>query len=141
MKIHASLEAFGTDTTRADLRVVPRSTTWRVSRAALFGLAGYAIMLLSILPPHVVWAMAGLVTGTTLTLVKFRERYTLDEMHAVCPHCGAPISAPTPSRLKRHTALTCDTCHRPSRLVVDFAALDAARRAGEKEVTHRREAP
>ncbi|MDT8368070.1 MAG: hypothetical protein RQ745_02595 [Longimicrobiales bacterium] len=127
MKTTASLEAFGADATPADLRLVPRSLGWRLTRAILFGLAGYAIMLLSILPPHAVWALAGLVTGTALTILKFRERYTLEEMRATCPHCGAPLSVTTPSRLKAETTTTCDVCHRSSRLVVDIDELDDAR--------------
>jgi hypothetical protein len=84
-------------------------------------------MLLAILPPHAIWAMAGLVAGTSFATLKFLERYTLESFEAVCPHCGAGVASDGRSRLKARSTVTCDACHRASELVVDVAALDAAR--------------
>ena len=121
------LRAFGADTSTADIEVTPRSLAWRVSRAVGFGIAGYAIMLLAILPPHALWAMAGLVTGTALAALKWLERYTLEAFEGTCPHCGAGVSSDGRSRLKARSTVTCDTCQRASELVIDVPALDAAR--------------
>jgi hypothetical protein len=123
----AELRAFGVDPETARITVTPRSARWRVSRAVGFGLAGYGVMLLAILPPHAVWAMAGLVAGTTFSTLKFLERYTLESFAGACPHCGAEVSSDGSTRLKARSTVTCDACHRASELVVDVPALDAAR--------------
>lgn len=127
MTTTAELRAFGADPATARIEVTPRSTGWRVSRAVGFGLAGYAVMLLSILPPHALWAMAGLVAGTTFATLKFMERYTLDSFEGHCPHCGAEIASDGSSRLKPRSTITCDACQRSSELVVDVSELDARR--------------
>ncbi len=127
MTTTAELRAFGADAATARIEVTPRSAGWRISRAVGFGIAGYAIMLLAILPPHALWAMAGLVAGTTFATLKFLERYTLESFEGTCPHCGADLSSDGRARLKARSTVTCDTCHRASELVVDVPALDAAR--------------
>ncbi len=124
MTTTARLEAFGAEPSSARIEVTPRSTGWRISRAVLFGLAGYAIMLLSILPPHAVWAMAGLVAGTTFAVLKFLERFTLESFRSSCPHCGAEVVSESSSRLKPRSTVTCDNCQRSSELVIDVDALD-----------------
>lgn len=127
MTTTAQLRAFGADPSTARIRVIPRSTGWRVGRAVLFGLAGYSIMVLAILPPHALWALAGLVAGTAFAVHKFLERYTLDAWEAACPHCGAAMSSEGSSRLNARKTVTCDACQRTSELVIDVSALDAER--------------
>lgn len=127
MTATAQLRAFGADPSTARIRVTPRSARWRLSRAMLFGLAGYSVMLLAILPPHALWALAGLVAGTAFATHKFLERYTLDAWEGVCPHCGEGMSSDGSSRLKERSTITCDACRRTSELVIDVPGLDAAR--------------
>jgi len=83
-------------------------------------------MLLAILPPHAVWAMAGLVAGTTFAVLKFLERYTLESYRGSCPHCGADVGTDSSTRLKARSTVTCDNCQRTSELVIDVDALDSA---------------
>jgi len=127
MQTQATLEAFGAEAAAVHLHVTPRSTAWRLSRAAGLGLAGYSITILSILPPHLLWALAGIVTGTTFAVRKYLERYTLESLEGHCPHCEADVSHERSSRLTDRSTLTCDSCHRSSELVVDIEELDARR--------------
>jgi len=123
MTTTARLEAFGAEPSTARIEVTPRTTGWRLSRALLFGLAGYSIMLLAILPPHAVWAMAGLVAGTTFAVLKFLERFTLESFESTCPHCGSDVGSTSSTRLKPRSTVTCDDCQRSSELVIDVDAL------------------
>jgi hypothetical protein len=121
----ATIKAFGAEPTRASLVLTARSTGWRVSRSVGFGLAGYSILILSILPPHALWALVGGVGGTWMAVNKWLERFTLERMSGTCPHCGAELTREKSGRLRPRVTITCDTCQRSSEMVVDLDALDS----------------
>jgi len=126
MEIQARLEAFGVDSARVTLEVMPRGVAWRVARAVGFGLPGLLLVGLSILPPHALWALSGLVL-VTVSVRKFSERYTVTRMDGRCPHCGAKLSDSSPTRLRLRSSVTCEGCQRSSELVIDPGALSAHR--------------
>lgn len=126
METTATIQAFGAEPTIATLTVTPRSTAWRLSRSIGFGLAGYSVLILSILPPHALWALVGAVGGTWFAVNKWLERYTLERMTGSCPHCGAPVGQEKASRLRPRVTITCDACQRSSELVIDIDSLPLA---------------
>lgn len=125
MQTQATLEAFGVAPSEVTLEVTPRTTAWRVSRLVGYGVPGGVLLLLSILPPHALWALSGLIMET-FAIRKYLENYTLERLSGVCPHCGSDVSHSSPARLKERSSLTCDTCQRSSELVVDMTPLEAS---------------
>lgn len=128
MQTQARLEAFGVEPAEVTLEVTRRSPGWRLGRAIGFGLPGLLLLGLSILPPHALWALSGLLM-VTFAIRKYLERFTLEQLTGRCPHCDADVSQNDASRLKARSSLTCDACQRSSELVVDMDALEASTRA------------
>lgn len=122
--VQGTFRVFGHDDTVAELEVLPRSTAWRGTRAGGFILAGVlAAPVVALLPPHVAWAMAAVLTGLFFGLRKWSERHTLMELTGPCPRCGSTIRIESPTRLRNPWTVTCDSCRHSATLTVDGATL------------------
>lgn len=122
--VTGTLSVFGHEDTEAHLRLLPRSTGWRATRAGAFTLGGVALApLVALVPPHAAWALASVGTGVALGIRKWKERFTLLRLRAPCPRCGQEIRRDSPARLRTPETVTCEACHHSASLVVDPEAL------------------
>lgn len=122
--VTGTLRVFGHDDTEARLAVIPRGTAWRATRAGGFILGGVlAAPVVALLPPHVAWAMAAVLTGLFLGLRKWAERHTLVELTGPCPRCGATIHIGSPTRLRNPWNVSCEACRHAATVTVDPDAL------------------
>ena len=118
--VPGTLRVFGHDDTVAELHVLPRGTAWRASRAGGFIIAGLlAAPVVALLPPHVAWAMAAVLTGLFFGLRKWGERHTLLELSGPCPRCGSTIRLGSPTRLRNPWNLSCESCRHAATLTVE----------------------
>lgn len=105
------IEAFGFTPTEAQLRVIPRSTSWRMTRAMLSAAIGLgAAPVVFILPPHVPWALGAAGLGIFFAVRFAREHQTLVSLTGTCPKCGAAVTQdrPAPVRFPHH--MSCPAC-------------------------------
>jgi hypothetical protein len=110
----AEIELFGFRPTAARVRVVHRSSGWRLGHAALYLLLCWgAILLVMWVPPHIPWALAAFLLGIFFAVKYIRERYTLLELDGTCPRCAAPVRQDQPGRLGLPHRLYCSNCHQP----------------------------
>ena len=117
--VSGTFQVFGHEDTRADLQVIPRGTGWRAARAGGFILGGLlAAPVVALLPPHVAWAMASVLTGLFFGLRKWSERHTLTELSGPCPRCGSSIRIDSPTRLRTPWSVSCEACHHAATLTV-----------------------
>ena len=106
------------------LKLLPRSTAWRASRAGILTAAGIlAAPVVFLLPPHAVWGMGSVITGLVLGGRKWAERYTLLELETQCPRCGHAVAVKGPTRFRNGSNLSCDGCHHSASLQVPESAL------------------
>jgi hypothetical protein len=117
--VSGTLQVFGHEDTTAELKVVPRGAGWRATRAGGFILGGLlAAPVVALLPPHVAWAMAAVLTGLFFGLRKWAERHTLMELSGPCPRCGATIHVGSATRLRNPWTVSCESCRHAATLTV-----------------------
>lgn len=105
------IEAFGYDATTADVRVIPRATSWRMTRALLSLVVGLgAAPLVFFVPPHVPWVLASVGLGGFFARRFALERRTLVSLQGTCPKCGKPVTVDKPVALRDPHELTCPHC-------------------------------
>jgi hypothetical protein len=117
--VSGTLQVFGHEDTTAELRVIPRGTAWRAARAGAFVLGGLVLApVVFILPPHVAWASAAVLTGVFLGYRKWLERHTLVELSGPCPRCGTTIRIESATRLRNPWSVSCEACRHSATLTV-----------------------
>lgn len=118
----ARLTLFGFSPTSADVEVVYRPRSWRVTRALLsIGIAVGFAPVAALLPPHFPWPIIVLGSGAYLAAKRWTERYTLRSLAGRCPKCGAEQPLDSPTKLKLPHTLTCAGCRHDLLLEVDVA--------------------
>jgi hypothetical protein len=116
------LELFGFPTTKAQVRVLPRTTAWRAGGAILFGVCSLLLApLVGLVPPHAPWALGALGMGGFLALRRWRERFTILALEGLCPKCGGALGLREGTPLKAVISVPCEGCHHDARLVVGMA--------------------
>jgi len=120
LRLSARVRLFGYAETEAELSAVPRSTRWRLVKAMKAGGAGYALMLLTPLPPHLGWLLGGFGAGTWFGLRRWRERFTLLELSGSCPRCQGELNLPRPVRLQSEMPLDCEGCGHAASVVTEI---------------------
>jgi hypothetical protein len=130
-----ALSLFGFPSTEATLEVLPRSPAWRASRGLAFLLGGVVLApAVGLLPPHVPWATAAVITGGFFGFRKWREHFTVLSVEGSCPKCGALLRLSPGTPLRRVSSIPCEGCNHDSRLTVsDPFAARLAGRAGKEE--------
>jgi hypothetical protein len=120
----ARLRLFGYAPTEAAVVVEPRGLSWRLGRAALIAVAALGLATLAALvPPHVPWAAAVLLTGAVLAIRRLRERRTLVSLRGSCPGCGGALDLAKPARLRAAHRFPCAECGR----ILELAVADGRR--------------
>ncbi|NNK61945.1 MAG: hypothetical protein HKO98_01965 [Gemmatimonadetes bacterium] len=118
--VPATARVFGHEPVAVTLELIPRTTGWRLGRTLRYLIAGaVAAPVLGVLPPHAPWAVAAGAGGTVLALRKWRERFTLVGMEAVCPRCGAALDGGRSVPLRDPHRISCDGCGNPVIVSVD----------------------
>ena len=108
---NARLEAFGFPPTVAAVRLVRRSTSWRMTRVALSLFIGWGMMpVLLIIPPHIPWGAAAFIGGGYFAWRFAHERVTLLSLDGPCPRCGARIHLEKHRPLKEPLTIDCGSC-------------------------------
>lgn len=116
----ARITLFGVPATDADVEVLRRGRSWRLTRALVsIGVAWALIPVVALLPPHVPWAAFAFAAGIYLAVRRWTERYTLRSLVGRCPECGARQTLGSPARLRFPHPLTCEACGRELLLEVD----------------------
>ncbi len=120
--LEGRLALFGFDDTPARVSVMARSRAWRVGGAAgVFALFVIVAPFVAVFPPHAVWPIGALLTGSALARRRYVERFTLVELNAVCPKCGEALRSKK-GRLKQPHPVPCEGCnHVPALRVPDDA--------------------
>jgi len=77
-----------------------------------------------VIPPHVPWALGVLATGFVLARRRWTHRFTLEDLEATCPRCGARLEA-VPGRLRMPQPVTCSACGHDASIEIDAEALEA----------------
>lgn len=118
--VDARAVLFGFDDTHARARIMARGRSWRIGGAArTFGLFALAAPVVAIFPPHAVWFIGALVTGSLLARRRYVERYTLVDVDGTCPKCSTPLTVKS-GRLKQPHPMPCETCnHEPTLRLAD----------------------
>lgn len=123
--VFAEARVFGHEPTAVSLRVVPRSTGWRASRAVRWLVAGAVVApVVAVVPPHAPWAVGAGAGGLALALRKWGERYTLVGLDGLCPRCGAALEHDGRTPLKTPHRTACDECGNPVALHPDPTGLE-----------------
>lgn len=105
------LQAFGYDATQARLTVIPRSVSWRATRAILSAVVGLgAAPVVFILPPHVPWAVLAAGAGLFFARRFALEATTLVSLEGNCPKCGEMIQVDKQMALRSPHELSCPAC-------------------------------
>lgn len=120
----AEARVFGHDPTEARLRIIPRSTRWRVGRAARWFVGGAVLApVVAILPPHAPWAVGAGAGGLVLGLRRWNERFTLIELTGSCPRCGAALQHEGRTPLRTPHSISCEECSNPVALHPDLSGV------------------
>ena len=124
--VPAEARGLGHDPVSVEVALVPRTTGWRLGRAARWWVAGAVLApVLGVLPPHAPWALAAGAGGVVLGLRKWGERYTLVRLRGSCPRCGEGLAFDGATPLKLPHRVSCDACGNPVVLHLDGGALPA----------------
>jgi hypothetical protein len=116
----ARLDIFGFRPTAAEVRLIPRTRSWRVSRSlGSLALCWCIIPIVALIPPHVPWALGAFVAGIFLSRKYASEHYTLLSMRGTCPQCGNALEISKVQRLRTPNPMSCDECHQQVLLYVD----------------------
>jgi hypothetical protein len=122
--MEGTLTLFGFPSTTAELEVLPRAVSWRLSRASAF--IGGGLLLapaVGLFPPHAPWVVAALGIGGFLGIRKWRERFTILSLRGACPKCGGNLSMTRGTPLRPVMTVPCAGCNRDSRLTTDPSEL------------------
>ena len=118
---------FGFDATEARAHVRPRARSWRIAGAVRTGLLFLLIApVVGVLPPHAPWILGALGAGGFLARRRWSHHFTLEAVEAVCPKCGAALSAAVAQLRSPHT-LHCEGCHHEAALEVGAGTLEPLR--------------
>jgi hypothetical protein len=119
LRREGTLSLFGFPGRDAALELQPRSRRWRTLRALAF-IGGGLILApaVGLIPPHAPWVTAVLAIGVFLGIRKWRERFTILSMRALCPKCGGSVGIRAGTPLRREISVPCEGCNHESRLVV-----------------------
>lgn len=120
----AQITLFGFDASPAKAKILHRSRAWRVGGAArTLGIFVLVAPFAAIFPPHAVWPIGALLTGSLLARRRFIERVTLVSLDGRCPKCSKAFAIKS-TRLRMPHPLPCDACHHESSLRVPDQALE-----------------
>ena len=119
--MEGTLTLFGFPSTVAELDVLPRTMTWRLSRASVF-LGGGLILApaVGVFPPHAPWFLGALGIGGFLGIRKWRERFTVLSLRGSCPKCGGSLSMRSGTPLRPVMTVSCPGCNHDSRLITEL---------------------
>lgn len=67
--------------------------------------------LVGLVPPHAPWVLGALAGGLFLALRRWSHRFSIVEMTAPCPRCGASVGLPAGTRLRVPQPVPCESCH------------------------------
>jgi hypothetical protein len=117
--LSGTVTLFGFPPGKALIHAVPRTRAWRGARALAFALGGILLApVVGVVPPHAPWVAGALGFGFFFGVRKWRERFTLESLHARCPKCGGPLVLPPGTPLRPTHSVPCDGCHHDSQLNV-----------------------
>jgi hypothetical protein len=127
----ASLNVFGSEPTWGRVTLIPRTSSWRLTRTLVVaGIAAVLAPLVALIPPHAPWGVGVIIGAFVLARNRWLERYTLVGLEGTCPRCGGPIRSRSRTRLKDPHTVPCDQCHHEVVVeVVPGRQLPAAARA------------
>lgn len=115
----AALEVFGAPPQAAEVLLIVRSQSWRVTRGLLaLGIGVGLTPVVAMLPPHLPWALASLIGGILIGRNRFRERLTLQSVTGICPRCEHPVDQRPERRLREQESVICQNCGESLRLEV-----------------------
>lgn len=124
MEVAAHLTLFGFDATVAQVRLRPRSRSWRLWGAVRTQAAGLVLApAVGLVPPHAPWALGALVVSFMLARRRWRHLFTVESVEGQCPKCGAPVS-PRVGMLRQPHPVPCDGCHHDLTLVLPEGVID-----------------
>lgn len=124
LKADASINLFGFDPTDATLLLRPRSRSWRVGGAIRTGVITLLVApVVTVIPPHVPWAIGVLAGGTFLVRRRLQEAYTVVGVEGTCPRCGGELEAPG-GKLREPHPVMCTACHFEASAAVSKDALN-----------------
>jgi hypothetical protein len=107
----ARLEAFGFTASPATVRVVRRSTSWRMTRALLSLFLGWGLApVVALIPPHIPWAAGAIIGGGWFAWRFSRERVTLLDYEGACPRCGERVHSEGGVPVTASHAVHCPSC-------------------------------
>ena len=105
------LSVFGHEPGTAHVDLLPRTTRWRLWRAARPAAIGLLLAPVVVLvPPHAPWALGALVTGAVLAMRRWREEVTLLSLQGRCPRCDTHLTLVRPRALRPRLSLDCEGC-------------------------------
>jgi hypothetical protein len=107
----ARFDAFGFEPTPVHVRLVKRSTSWRMTRALLSLFVGWGLApVVALLPPHIPWAAGSIIAGCYFAWRFSRERVTLLTYAGACPRCGNEVAAEPRAPLASSQSVHCGSC-------------------------------
>jgi len=121
VRLKGRVEAFGFETTDAEIDAIARPASWRATRALLAAGIGLGVApVVAFVPPHIPWALGSLIGGAVVARKRATEHFTLRSLDAKCPRCGERLDTET-GRLAGTRSLQCGKCGRDSILHVETA--------------------
>jgi len=81
--------------------------------------------MVAVFPPHAVWLIGALLTGSVLARRRYIERFTLVSVKGACPKCGDAIAVKS-TRLRIPHQLPCENCNHESLLRLPEGVLEKA---------------
>lgn len=122
----ASATLFGFDPSPVRATITPRSRAWRVGGALrTMVVAAVVAPLVAVFPPHAVWLIGALLTGSVLARRRYIERFTLVRVEGACPKCGETIAVKS-TRLRIPHQLPCEQCKHESLMRLPDGVLEEA---------------
>lgn len=105
------LEVPGKPSTQGLAKVQPRTMGERVARAVKLWAIFFACAVPTVIfPPHVIIPTAVLITGTVLSILRFKETESLLSLDAPCPTCGATGKLKGSGQVKDGRQIHCEAC-------------------------------
>lgn len=96
----------------ARLEALVRPGAVRAGRAAGIALAGILLAPIAfLLPPHLPWGLAVVVTTAVLAWREWRGVYRVCSFSGSCPRCGSPLEIRAGAQLDLPHPISCYQCH------------------------------